>query len=71
MVTSSLVPSVLFTSSVSTQQLKAVRAFFVPVSCSRSQLPALKIINYTLLQIAQLPTQDPHSSATALSITLS
>lgn len=28
MVTSSLVPSVLFTSSVSTQQLKAVRAFF-------------------------------------------
>ena len=28
MVTSSLVPSVLFTSSVSTQQLKAIRAFF-------------------------------------------
>ena len=72
MVTSSLVPSVLFTSSVSTQQLKAIRAFFfVPASCSRSQLPALKIISSTLLQIAQLPTQAPHSSATALSITLS
>lgn len=50
MVTSSLVPSVLFTSSVSTRQLKAIRAFFfVPVSCSRSQLPALKIISSTLL----------------------
>ena len=49
MVTSSLVPSVLFTSSVSTQQLKAIRAFFCARSCNCSQRPALKIISSTLL----------------------
>ena len=50
MVTSSLVPSVLFTSSVSTRQLKAIRAFFLcPQAAAVANDPALKIISSTLL----------------------